>query len=89
MEGCFIEVCDQWCTTGLLVFLKHVINLDVNVGDMVREFADVRKVCDIVDGEEGWVRLQKDVDQMEYWAGYWQTEFNPNKFPSEQSELST
>eukprot|EP00061_Rhincodon_typus_P012826 g38807.t1 len=76
VEGCFfeLEACGQWCTKGIgsgSSFVINVNDLDKNIEGMVSKFVD--------DSEEGFLRLQRDLDQMGQWAEKWQMEFNPDK----------
>ena len=50
-----------------------------NVGSMISKFADDTKIGGVVDSEEGFLRLQQDLDQMGQWAEKWQMEFNSDK----------
>eukprot|EP00061_Rhincodon_typus_P015643 g43430.t1 len=47
---------------------------------MISKFADDTKICSIVDSEEGYQKLQQDLDQMGKWAEKWQMEFNIDKY---------
>ena len=46
---------------------------------MVSKFAADAKIGGIVDSEEGYLRLQRDLDQLGQWADEWQMEFNLDK----------
>ena len=46
---------------------------------MVSKFADDTKIGGIVDSEEGYRGLQRDLDQLGQWADEWQKEFNLDK----------
>ena len=46
---------------------------------MVNKFADHTKIGGIVDSEEGYLGLQRDLDQLDQWADEWQMEFNLDK----------
>eukprot|EP00061_Rhincodon_typus_P018011 g46989.t1 len=46
---------------------------------VVSKFADNTKIGGIVGSEEGFLRLQRDLDEMGQWAETWQMEFNLDK----------
>ena len=46
---------------------------------MVSKFADDTKIGGIVDSEESYLRLQRDLDQLGQWADDCQMEFNLGK----------
>ena len=64
---------------GPLLFVIYINDLDDNIGGMVSKFADDTKIGGIVDSEEGYLRLQQDLDQLGQWADEWQMEFNLDK----------
>ena len=69
----------QGSVLGPLLFVIYINDLDENIGGMVSKFADDTKICGIVDSEESYLRLQRDLDQLGQWADEWQMEFNLNK----------
>eukprot|EP00061_Rhincodon_typus_P001378 g14633.t1 len=62
-----------------LLFITYINDLDVNIGGMLSKFADDTKIGDAVVSEEGYFRIQQDLDQMGRWAEEWQMEFNLDK----------
>eukprot|EP00061_Rhincodon_typus_P003539 g20325.t1 len=78
-----LEVCDLWCSCGLvldlLLFVIYIDDLDENIEGMVSRFVDDTKIGGIVDSEEGFLRFQRDLDQMGQWAEKWQMEFSLDK----------
>jgi len=62
-----LEACDQRCASGIgagpLLFVIYINELDENLGGMVIKFADDTKIGCIVDSEEGYLGLQRDLDQ--------------------------
>eukprot|EP00061_Rhincodon_typus_P004049 g21629.t1 len=46
---------------------------------MISKFEDDIKIGGVVDSEEGYLRLQQDLDQMGQWVEEWQMEFNLDK----------
>eukprot|EP00061_Rhincodon_typus_P018024 g47008.t1 len=46
---------------------------------MVSKFADDGKIGSVVDSKKGYLRVQRDLDQMSKWAEDWQMEFNLDK----------
>eukprot|EP00061_Rhincodon_typus_P004189 g21957.t1 len=46
---------------------------------MINKLVDNTKIGGIVDSEEGYLRLQRDLDQLGQWAEEWQVEFNLDK----------
>eukprot|EP00061_Rhincodon_typus_P015194 g42732.t1 len=59
--------------------LANVVPLLTKDGGIVSKFADDTKIRDIVDSEEGYLRVQWDLDEMGQWAEEWQMEFNLDK----------
>jgi len=53
--------------------------LDDNLGGKVNTFANDNKIGGIVDRKEGYLGLQRDLDQLGQWADEWQMEFNVDK----------
>eukprot|EP00061_Rhincodon_typus_P009262 g32632.t1 len=49
-------------------------------GYMVTNFVDDTKIGSIIDSEEGYLRLQRDHDQLGQWAKEWKMEFNLDKY---------
>ena len=64
---------------GPLLFVIYINDLDENIGGMFSKFADDTKIGGIVDSEESYLRLQRDLDQLGQWADEWQMEFNLDK----------
>ena len=64
---------------GPLLFVIYINDLNENIGGMVSKFADDTKIGGIVDSEEGYLGLQRDLDQLGRWADEWQMEFNLDK----------
>eukprot|EP00061_Rhincodon_typus_P010066 g34065.t1 len=64
---------------GPLLFVIYINDLDLNIEDMVSKFADDTKIGGVVDSQEGYLREQRDFDQMGWWAEEWQMEFNLDK----------
>eukprot|EP00061_Rhincodon_typus_P017132 g45691.t1 len=46
---------------------------------MVIKFSDDTKIGGVVDSEEGYLRVEPDLDLMGQWAEQWQMEFNLDK----------
>ena len=69
VEGCFSDWkpvtrgVPQGLVLGPLLFVIYINDLDVNVQGMVRKFVDDTKLGGIVDSEEGYQKLQGDLDQ--------------------------
>eukprot|EP00061_Rhincodon_typus_P006399 g27009.t1 len=61
---------------------KPINDLDENIEGMVSKFADETNIGVLVDSEEGFLRLQRDLDQMDQWAEKWQMEFDLDKCES-------
>ena len=66
----------QGSVLGPLLFVIYTNDLDENIGGMVSKFADDTKIDGIVDSEESYLQLQRDLDQLGQWADEWQMEFN-------------
>eukprot|EP00061_Rhincodon_typus_P013478 g39873.t1 len=71
-----LEACDQ---QDALLFAMYINGLDVNIGGMVSKFADDTKIGGVVDSEEGYLKLEWDLDQMGQWAEEWEMEFKLDK----------
>ena len=65
----------QGSVLGPLLFVIYINDLDENVQDMISKFADDTKIDGIIDSEEGYQKLQQDLDQLGKWAEKWQMEF--------------
>eukprot|EP00061_Rhincodon_typus_P000873 g13050.t1 len=65
---------------GPLFFVIYINDLDVNIEGMVSKFADDTKIGVVVDSDEGYLRVQQDLDQMGQWAKEWQVQFNLDKY---------
>eukprot|EP00061_Rhincodon_typus_P001185 g13986.t1 len=65
---------------GPLLFVIDINDLDENVHGMICKFTDDTKIGGIMDGEEGYQKLQQDLDQLGKWAEKWQMEFNIDKY---------
>eukprot|EP00061_Rhincodon_typus_P006699 g27627.t1 len=76
--GCrpMISGVPQGLVMGPVLFVIYINDLDVNIGGMVSKFADDTKIGGVVNSEEGYLRVQRDLDQMGQWAEEWQMEFN-------------
>eukprot|EP00061_Rhincodon_typus_P016621 g44929.t1 len=46
---------------------------------MISKFADDTNIGYVVDSEEGYLRIQQDLDQMSQWTEEWRMEFNLDK----------
>lgn len=59
-------------------FVCHIYidDLDDNICGVVNKFAGDAKIDGVVVSEEGYLRLQWDMNQQEEWAREWQMEFN-------------
>eukprot|EP00061_Rhincodon_typus_P004256 g22134.t1 len=85
VEGCFwdwrpVANCvPQGLVLGPLLFVIYVNDLDENIEGVVGKYVDDTKIAGIVDSEEGFLRLQGDLDQMGQWAEKQQMEFNLDK----------
>jgi len=69
----------QGSVLGPLLFVIYINDLDDNVVNWISKFADDTKIGGVVDSEEGFQSLQRDLDQLEKWAEKWQMEFNADK----------
>ena len=49
---------------GPLLFVIYIHDLDENIGGMVGKFADDTKIDGIVDSEESYLGLQRNLDQL-------------------------
>ena len=54
----------QGSVLGPLFFVIYINDLDENIGGMVSKFADDTKIDGIVDSEEGYLGLQRHLDQL-------------------------
>ncbi|XP_059843914.1 P-selectin glycoprotein ligand 1 isoform X2 [Hypanus sabinus] len=85
VEDCFSEWRSvtsgmlQGSELGPLLFVIYINDLDDNVVNWISKFADDTKIGGVVDSEEGFQSLQRDLDQLEKWAEKWQMEFNTDK----------
>ncbi|MBB6707133.1 reverse transcriptase family protein [Proteus mirabilis] len=85
VEGCFSDWrpvtsgVPQGSVLGPLLFVIYINDLDASIRGTVSKFADDTKIGGVVDSEEGYLRLQQDLDQMGQWAEKWQMEFNSDK----------
>ena len=85
MEGCLTDwrpvtsSVPQESVHDPLLFVIYINDLDENVQGMNSKFADDTKIGGIVDCEEGYQKLQQDLDQLGKWAKKWQMEFNIGK----------
>eukprot|EP00061_Rhincodon_typus_P017000 g45495.t1 len=75
-----LVACKQRCSAGICaastVVVIYINDLDEN---MDGKFVDDTKIVGMVDSEEGYVRIQKDLDQLSQWAEEWWLEFNSDK----------
>eukprot|EP00061_Rhincodon_typus_P004217 g22023.t1 len=69
----------QGLVRGPLLSVIYINDLDENVQGMISKFADDIKIDGIVDSEEGYRKLQQDLDLLEKWAEKWHMEFNIDK----------
>lgn len=67
-----MEVCVQ---LGNLQFVTHSNKLEVNAGDMISKFVDDITIGGVTDNEDGCLRLQQNIEQMEIWVECWQIQF--------------
>eukprot|EP00061_Rhincodon_typus_P007917 g30070.t1 len=67
VDGCAVEPMSD---------VEDLNDLDVTNGGIVSKFVDDSKIGGVVDSEEGYLRIQQDLDQMGRWAEEWHTEFN-------------
>ena len=58
----------QGSVLGLLLIVIYINDLDENIGGMVSKVADDTKIGGIVDSEDGYLLLQRDLDQLGQWA---------------------
>ena len=70
----------QASVLGPLLFVIVINGLDENLGGTVSKFAEYTRIGGIVDSEEGYLELQRDLDQLGQWAEEWQMEFNLDKY---------
>ena len=63
----------QGSVLGPLLFVIYINDLDDNVANWISKFADDTKIGGVVDSEEGFQSLQRDLDQLEKCAenGRW------------------
>eukprot|EP00061_Rhincodon_typus_P002278 g17064.t1 len=69
----------QESVLGPLLFVIYINDLDENVQSMISKFADDTKIVRIMDSEEGYQKLQQDLDQLGKWAEKVQMEFKIDK----------
>ena len=69
----------QGSVLGPLLFVIYINDLNENLRGMVSKFADDTKIGGIVDSEEGYLGLQRDLGQLGQWTDEWQMEFNLDK----------
>ena len=69
----------QGSVLGPLLFVIYINDLNENLAGMVSKFADDTKIGGTVDSEEGYLGMQRDLDQLGQWADEWQMEFNLDK----------
>eukprot|EP00061_Rhincodon_typus_P005451 g24982.t1 len=56
---------------GPLLFVIDINDFDENVQGMIDKFVDDTKISCTVDNEEGYQKLQQDLDQLGKWAEKW------------------
>ena len=70
----------QGTVLGPILFLAHVVDIDIGVGSTVSCFADDTRVIRAVRSEEDAKELQKDLDTIYSWAARSNMKFNCDKF---------
>jgi len=69
----------QGSLLGRLLFVIYINDLDENLRSMVSTFADDPRIGGIVDSEEGYRGLQRDLTHLGQWADECQMDFNLDK----------
>lgn len=63
-----LEACDQWCIAGIDIgtfsVFPHITDLDVNIRNMIRKFADDITIGGVIDNKECGFSLQTNYDQL-------------------------
>jgi len=74
-----LSLVPQGSVLGPLLFLIFINDLDLNIYNILLNFADDTKICSRIRNTEDMSKLQEDLNTLQEWAQTWQMQFNTQK----------